>query len=96
MRYGNVIGSRGSVIELFKRLIEEIILLPITDPRETRFGYPLKMVSNLYYPQFLMSGGEIFIPKIPSAKIIDVATAMAFKLEHKIIGIRVGEKLLRL
>ena len=95
VRYGNVIGSRGSVIELFKRLIEENnSFLPITDPRMTRFWISIEDgVEFVLSSISLMSGGEIFIPKIPSAKIIDVATAMAPKLEHKIIGIRVGEKL---
>lgn len=95
VRYGNVIGSRGSVIELFKRLIEENnSFLPITDPRMTRFWISIEDgVEFVLSSISLMSGGEIFIPKIPSAKIIDVANAMAPKLEHKIIGIRVGEKL---
>jgi UDP-N-acetylglucosamine 4,6-dehydratase/5-epimerase len=94
-RYGNVLGSRGSVVPLFRRLISEgATALPITDERMTRFWITLErgvdfVVSCLQS----MSGGEIFVPKIPSSTIVDLARAMAPHLPIKIIGIRPGEKL---
>ncbi len=95
VRYGNVIGSRGSVIQLFNKLIEDkASFLPITDPRMTRFWISVQDgVDFVLSSMSIMLGGEIFIPKIPSAKIIDIATAMAPNLRQKIIGIRIGEKL---
>ena len=95
VRYGNVIGSRGSVVPLFQRLIRDgAKTLPITDPRMTRFWITLDqgvafVLSNLA----LMTGGEIFVPKIPSMKIVDLATQMAPDLPQEIVGIRPGEKL---
>ncbi len=95
VRYGNVINSRGSVIPFFKKLIsEESTFLPITDERMTRFWIDLQqgvefVLSSLEY----MRGGEIFVPKIPSMKITDLALAMAPELPHKIVGIRPGEKI---
>lgn len=95
VRYGNVVGSRGSVVPLFKRLISENVdSLPITDPEMTRFWITLQqgvdfVLSNLSF----MQGGEIFIPKIPSMKIVDLGEAMKPGLKTHVIGIRPGEKL---
>jgi len=95
VRYGNVLGSRGSVIPLFRRLIDEgANHLPVTDPRMTRFWITLQQgVDFVLSCMAMMQGGEIFIPKIPSMKIVDLAKAMAPELPHKIVGIRPGEKL---
>ncbi|WP_345980655.1 UDP-N-acetylglucosamine 4,6-dehydratase (inverting) [Sulfurimonas sp. HSL3-2] len=95
VRYGNVTGSRGSVIPFFKKLIKEgATELPITDDKMTRFLITLEDGVNFVLKNFeRMYGGEIFIPKIPSMKMTDLATAMAPNLPHKIIGIRPGEKL---
>lgn len=92
VRYGNVMGSNGSVIPFFIRKKKSGIL-PITDPNMTRFNISLKGgVNMVMYALFNAWGGEIFIPKIPSYKILDVATAIAPECEHKVIGIRPGEK----
>lgn len=95
VRYGNVVGSRGSVVPLFKKLIAEGAKeLPITDPRMTRFWITLQQGVDFVFKNFeRMHGGEIFVPKIPSANITDLAAAMAPNLPGKIIGIRPGEKL---
>lgn len=95
VRYGNVVGSRGSVVPFFKKLIDEDAKeLPITDEKMTRFFITLEDGVNFVLKNFTrMQGGEIFIPKIPSMKIVDMATAIAPELPHKIIGIRPGEKL---
>jgi len=95
VRYGNVIGSRGSVVPFFAKLIKEGAKeLPITDKNMTRFLITLEDGVNFVLKNFQrMHGGEIFIPKIPSMKIIDLAKAMAPQLPHKIIGIRPGEKM---
>jgi len=95
VRYGNVIGSRGSVVPFFAKLIREgAKYLPITHPDMTRFLITLEQGVRFVLKNFeRMQGGEIFIPKIPSMKIVDVAKAMAPNLPHKIIGIRPGEKL---
>ncbi|ALV25291.1 UDP-N-acetylglucosamine 4,6-dehydratase [Campylobacter iguaniorum] len=95
VRYGNVVGSRGSVVPLFKKLIaggeRE---LPITDNRMTRFWITLEDGVKFVLKNFArMQGGELFIPKIPSMKMTDLARAMAPDLGIKIIGIRPGEKL---
>jgi UDP-N-acetylglucosamine 4,6-dehydratase len=94
VRYGNVVGSRGSVVPFFrKRIAEGIEFLPITDPRMTRFWITLQQGVDFVLKNFeRMQGGEIFVPKIPSVKIVDLATAMAPDLPHRIIGIRPGEK----
>lgn len=94
-RYGNVVGSRGSVVPFFKKLIENGAKeLPITDERMTRFWISLEDGVNFVLNNFeIMHGGEVFVPKIPSMKIIDLAKTMAPNLKHKIIGIRAGEKL---
>ncbi len=95
VRYGNVIGSRGSVIPYFKKLIAKgEKKLPITDVDMTRFVINLNngvkfVIKSLKH----MTGGEIFVPKLPSIKIIDLASAMAGKNNYKIVGIRPGEKL---
>ena len=95
VRYGNVTGSRGSVIPFFKKLIDEgAAELPITDEKMTRFLITLDDGVNFVLKDFeRMYGGEIFIPKIPSMYMTELAKAMAPNLPHKIIGIRPGEKL---
>lgn len=95
VRYGNVVGSRGSVVPLFKRLIAEGAKeLPITEAQMSRFWITLEQGVNFVLKNFeRMHGGEIFIPKIPSMKMIDLAHALAPHLGIKIIGIRPGEKM---
>ena len=95
VRYGNVVGSRGSVVPFFKkRIAEGCDHLPITDARMTRFWITLQQGVDFVLKNFArMHGGEIFVPRIPSVKVVDLARAMAPKLPHKIIGIRPGEKL---
>lgn len=95
VRYGNVIGSRGSVVPYFQKLLRDgTSYLPITDEKMTRFMITLDDGVNFVLKNFeRMQGGEIFVPKIPSMKIVDLADAMAPSLEKKIIGIRPGEKL---
>lgn len=95
VRYGNVVGSRGSVVPLFKRLIEEgCRKLPVTDPRMTRFWFTLQEGVDFVLKCFeRMRGGEIFIPKIPSMRITDLVEAMAPGGSMEIIGMRPGEKL---
>ncbi len=92
VRYGNVMGSNGSVIPFFITK-KKTGVLPITDPNMTRFNISLQGgVDMVMHALFHAWGGEIFIPKIPSYKIMDVATAIAPACEHKVIGIRPGEK----
>jgi UDP-N-acetylglucosamine 4,6-dehydratase/5-epimerase len=95
VRYGNVVGSRGSVVPLFQKLIEEGAPdLPITDPRMTRFAITLQQGVDFVLSSLdMMRGGEIFVPKIPSIHITDLARAMAPTLPHRTVGIRPGEKL---
>lgn len=95
VRYGNVVGSNGSVVPLFKKLIKQgASELPITDERMTRFWITLEQGVKFVLKNFSrMQGGELFIPKIPSMKMTDLAKAMAPNLGIKIIGIRPGEKL---
>lgn len=95
VRYGNVIGSRGSVVPFFQRLAREGAReLPITDVNMTRFFISLDMGVNFVIKNLArMHGGEIFIPKIKSVKITDLARAIAPNAEFKIIGKRAGEKL---
>jgi UDP-N-acetylglucosamine 4,6-dehydratase len=95
VRYGNVVGSRGSVVPFFQKIISEgVSELPITDDKMTRFLITLQDGVDFVLKNFKrMQGGEIFIPKIPSMKIVDLAKAMAPHLPHKNIGIRPGEKL---
>lgn len=94
VRYGNVVGSRGSVVPFFERLIRERAeFLPITDPQMTRFWITLQQGVDFVLRDFeRMHGGEIFVPKIPSIRIVDLARAMAPQLPHKVVGIRPGEK----
>jgi UDP-N-acetylglucosamine 4,6-dehydratase len=95
VRYGNVVGSRGSVVPLFRKHIESgAEHLPITDVGMTRFWISLQQGVDFVLRNFeRMSGGEIFVPKIPSVRVVDLAKAMAPNLLHKIVGIRPGEKL---
>jgi UDP-N-acetylglucosamine 4,6-dehydratase len=95
VRYGNVVGSRGSVVPFFKKLISEgKSEIPITDEKMTRFLITLQDGVDFVLKNFQrMQGGEIFVPKIPSMKITELAKALAPNLEQKIIGIRPGEKL---
>lgn len=95
VRYGNVVGSRGSVIPLYRRLIEQgAKSLPITDPRMTRFWITLRQGIDLVLTTFAtMQGSEIFVPKIPSMKMVDLARVMAPHLTTHVTGIRPGEKL---
>jgi len=93
VRYGNVIGSRGSVIPFFQKKCEEGVL-PITHPDMTRFNISLEDgVKLVFFALQNAIGGEIFVPKIPSYRITDVATAVSPSSEQKIVGIRPGEKL---
>lgn len=93
VRYGNVIGSRGSVIPFFKERMKTG-KLPITDPRMTRFWIPLEDgVDFVSRCAQIMRGGEVFVPKIPSMRIPDLASAMCPDCEQEIVGIRPGEKL---
>jgi UDP-N-acetylglucosamine 4,6-dehydratase len=93
VRYGNVMGSRGSVIPFFKRCQGEGVV-PITDVRMTRFWITLQPAVEFVLSSFArMIGGEIFVPKIPSMKITDLAEAVAPGCRHKVVGIRSGEKL---
>jgi len=95
VRYGNVIGSRGSVVPFFAKLIKEgKKTLPITHPEMTRFLITLEEGVKFVLKNFeRMQGGEIFVPKIPSMKIVDLAKAMCEDCKFEIIGIRPGEKL---
>jgi UDP-N-acetylglucosamine 4,6-dehydratase len=93
VRYGNVMGSRGSVIPFFMKKKSEGVL-PITDPGMTRFNISLEEgVEMVLYAVEHAIGGEIFVPKIPSYRILDVAKAVAPDARHEIVGIRPGEKL---
>ncbi len=95
VRYGNVVGSRGSVVPFFKKLIEQgATELPVTDEQMTRFWITLSEGIDFVIKGFQrMRGGEIYIPKIPSMRIMDLVQAMAPGVPVKIIGIRPGEKL---
>ena len=95
VRYGNVLGSRGSVIPYFKKLVTEgATKLPITDINMTRFVIKLQEgVDFVLNCLPIMSGGEIFVPKLPSMKISDLVTALVGENNYTVIGIRPGEKL---
>ncbi len=95
VRYGNVVGSRGSVVPYFQQLLHQNAdHLPITHEQMTRFWITLQQGVDFVLKNFArMLGGEIFVPKIPSIKITDLAKAMAPDLPIKIVGIRPGEKL---
>ena len=93
VRYGNVMGSRGSVIPFFISIAEKGVL-PITDPRMTRFMISLEHgVELVWHTLEDMEGGEIYVKKIPSMKVTDIASVIAPNAQHQIIGIRAGEKL---
>ncbi len=93
VRYGNVVGSRGSVIPLFLKM-KQYGVLPITDPRMTRFWITLDQGAEFVLKSLeRMQGGEIFVPKIPSTGIMDIARAIAPECSIKVVGIRPGEKL---
>lgn len=93
VRYGNVLGSRGSVIPFFLER-KKLGVLPITDPRMTRFNITLQEgVDFVLASLSRMWGGELFVPRIPSYRILDVAKAVAPDARHEIVGIRPGEKL---
>lgn len=93
VRYGNVMGSRGSVVPFFLQKRKDEVL-PITDPEMTRFNILLEEgVDLVLYAFQQMLGGEIFVPKIPSYKITELASAIGPNCEQKIVGIRPGEKL---
>ena len=95
VRYGNVLGSRGSLIPKWKKLIDEgADALPITDMRMTRFWMTLERAVDFVASSMIQSqGGEVFVPKIPSMRIVDLARALAPDLALKSCGIRPGEKL---
>lgn len=93
VRYGNVVGSRGSVVPFFKERVKTGVL-PITDTRMTRFWITLDQAVHFVLKVLeITKGGEIFVPKIPSMKIVDLAKAIASECEQKVIGIRPGEKI---
>jgi UDP-N-acetylglucosamine 4,6-dehydratase len=93
VRYGNVVGSRGSVIPFFLSRRQSGVL-PITDPRMTRFWITLQQGVDFVIDCIeRMAGGELFVPKIPSMNIMDLAAALAPSCKHEIVGIRPGEKL---
>ena len=93
VRYGNVMGSRGSVIPYFLSL-RDTGILPITDVRMTRFMITLEQSIDLVWNTiFSMYGGEIFVKKIPSMNIVDIANAIAPKAKINIVGMRPGEKI---
>lgn len=94
VRYGNVIGSRGSVVEVFNKLSKSKDPFPITDKKMTRFWMTIDESVNLVLKSLkLMNGGETYIPKIPSIKILDLAKSFDPNKKIKIIGIRPGEKI---
>ncbi|KAB2884189.1 MAG: UDP-N-acetylglucosamine 4,6-dehydratase (inverting) [Pseudorhodoplanes sp.] len=95
VRYGNVLGSRGSVLPFFRDLVNRGAReIPITDPRMTRFFITLRQGVDFVISSLgMMKGGEIFVPKIPSVKIVDLAAHVAPGIPHKVVGIRPGEKL---
>jgi len=94
-RYGNVVGSRGSVLPLFQKLIAQgANSLPVTDPRMTRFLITLEQGVQFVLKNFgRMQGGEIFVPKIPSVRIIDLVKSLGSDIHYHVVGIRPGEKL---
>lgn len=95
VRYGNVMGSRGSVIPFFARLAREgATRVPVTDPRMTRFWITLPQAVQFVLDAFArMQGGELYVPRIPSMRIADIASAILPDAEVDIVGIRPGEKL---
>ncbi len=93
VRYGNVIGSRGSVVPFFRERMTQGIL-PVTDPRMTRFWITLEQAVRFVFQSLeTMGGGELFVPKLPSMNIMDLARAICPECKTEIVGIRPGEKL---
>ena len=94
VRYGNVMGSRGSVIPFFQKLADQGLPLPLTDKRMTRFWISIEQAVKFVLDSFhLMSGGELYVPRIPSMKLVDLANAISPNTEISEIGMRPGEKL---
>jgi UDP-N-acetylglucosamine 4,6-dehydratase len=94
VRYGNVMGSRGSVIPYWKALAAQNLPLPVTDKNMTRFWISIESAVTFVLESLeTMTGGELYVPKIPSMKIVDLATAVSEKSKIKEIGMRPGEKL---
>ena len=94
VRYGNVMGSRGSVIPFFKNLAEQGKPIPITDLRMTRFWISIDEAAQFVFDSLeIMTGGELYVPKIPSMKIVDLAAAVAPGAKLEQVGMRPGEKL---
>ncbi|KMT66615.1 UDP-N-acetylglucosamine 4,6-dehydratase (inverting) [Catenovulum maritimum] len=95
VRYGNVVGSRGSVVPFYRKLLNEgKTSLPVTHPEMTRFWLKLEQGVEFVVKNFQrMQGGEIFVPKIPSVRILDLVEAMSGSQQYDVIGIRPGEKL---
>jgi UDP-N-acetylglucosamine 4,6-dehydratase len=94
VRYGNVMGSRGSVIPFFKQLADEGKPLPITDLRMTRFWISIEQAVRFVIDSLeMMTGGELYVPRIPSMKIVDLAKAVAPGAKLEEVGMRPGEKL---
>ncbi|GGW73487.1 UDP-N-acetylglucosamine 4,6-dehydratase (inverting) [Alteromonas halophila] len=95
VRYGNVVGSRGSVVPFFRqKLADGCSALPVTHPEMTRFWITLEQGVKFVESSFKrMQGGEIFVPKIPSVRILDLVEAVSGKRDHEIVGIRPGEKI---
>lgn len=94
VRYGNVMGSRGSVIPHFKQLAAQGKPFPITDERMTRFWITLDQAVEFVLESFeIMQGGELYVPRIPSMKIMDLAQAIKSDFKYVVVGIRPGEKL---
>ena len=94
VRYGNVMGSRGSVIPYFQQLAEKGAAIPLTDKRMTRFWITIEEASKFVCESFTtMQGGELYVPRIPSMKLVDLARAIAPDSEYIETGIRPGEKL---
>lgn len=95
VRYGNVVGSRGSIVPIFEKMIADgASELPITDERMTRFWITLEQgVAFVLSSLAMMQGGEIFVPRIPSMRVVDLVAALAPGLPHRVVGIRPGEKL---
>mgnify|MGYP001171594591 CR=1 FL=1 len=94
LRYGNVMSSRGSVVPYFKELVSHGKPLTITDKNMTRFSITLDEAVKFSFDSLqMMIGGELFVPKIPSYRILDVVKAFEYKKKYKVIGIRSGEKL---
>jgi UDP-N-acetylglucosamine 4,6-dehydratase len=94
VRYGNVMGSRGSVIPFFQEIAKQGKVLPITDLRMTRFWISIQEASKFVFDSLeMMTGGELYVPKIPSMRIIDLARAIDSQIAFDEIGLRPGEKL---